>query len=58
MMDIKTHLESLAFQIEELRALVEDIHQAVAPAPIYRGVPQPEHELWEVDRIADKSIWR
>jgi hypothetical protein len=37
-MDIKTHLESLAFQLEELRALIEDIHQAVAPAPLYRGV--------------------
>jgi hypothetical protein len=37
-MDIKTHLECLAFQIEELRALIEDIHQAVAAAPLYRGV--------------------
>jgi hypothetical protein len=46
-MDIKDQVESLARQIEDIRALVEDIHQAVAPAPRYRG------ELWEVDRITD-----
>jgi hypothetical protein len=30
--------DTLSRQIEELRALIEDIHQAVAATPRYRGV--------------------
>ena len=36
-MDIKDQVADLAKQIAELRAMLEQIHQAVAAAPRYRG---------------------
>ena len=46
---------SVAKQIAELRALIEDIHQAVAAAPRYRGVP-PEPSGVEYERAY--KAWR